>query len=82
MITGQLCKKFINTAGGQPWIALRGSSAMDMIKATLKTNKGDIHLELFKNAAPRTVANFIGLAEGPKEFTDPKTREKTNERAK
>lgn len=43
----------------------------------MKTNQGDIHLELFKNAAPKTVANFIGLAEGTKEFTDPKTRKKT-----
>ncbi len=43
----------------------------------MKTNQGDIHLELFKNGAPKTVANFIGLAEGTKEFTDPKTRQKT-----
>jgi peptidyl-prolyl cis-trans isomerase A (cyclophilin A) len=43
----------------------------------MKTNQGDIHLELFKNAAPKTVANFIGLAEGTKEFTDPKTGKKT-----
>lgn len=43
----------------------------------MKTNQGDIQLELFKNAAPETVANFIGLAEGTKEFTDPKTKKKT-----
>jgi peptidyl-prolyl cis-trans isomerase A (cyclophilin A) len=43
----------------------------------MKTNSGNIHLELFKNAAPKTVANFIGLAEGTKEFTDPKTNKKT-----
>ncbi len=43
----------------------------------MKTNSGDIHLELFKNAAPKTVANFVGLAEGTKEFTDPKTNKKT-----
>jgi len=39
----------------------------------IKTNHGDIFLELFPKEAPKTVANFIGLAEGTKEFTDPKT---------
>jgi peptidyl-prolyl cis-trans isomerase A (cyclophilin A) len=42
----------------------------------LKTSKGNIFLELFAKEAPKTVANFIGLAEGTKEFTDPKTGEK------
>jgi peptidyl-prolyl cis-trans isomerase A (cyclophilin A) len=32
---------------------------------------------LFEKEAPQTVANFIGLAEGTKEFTDPKTGKKT-----
>ena len=31
---------------------------------------GDIYLELFLDAAPKTIENFIGLAEGTKEFTD------------
>ena len=42
----------------------------------MKTSMGDIELELFQDAAPKTVANFIGLAEGNKEFTDSKTHEK------
>lgn len=45
-------------------------------KVLIKTNQGNIELELFEKAAPKTVANFIGLAEGTKEFTDPKTSEK------
>jgi peptidyl-prolyl cis-trans isomerase A (cyclophilin A) len=45
--------------------------------ATLHTNKGDIRLELFENDAPTTVANFVGLAEGTKEFKDPETGQKT-----
>ena len=41
----------------------------------IKTNMGDIYLELFAKEAPKTVENFIGLAEGTKTFTDPKTNE-------
>lgn len=36
--------------------------------ATLHTNRGDIVIELFGNHAPETVANFVGLAEGTKEY--------------
>ena len=44
--------------------------------ATLHTNHGDIRLELFPHHAPKTVENFVGLAEGSKEFSDPETGEK------
>ena len=37
-------------------------------KATLKTNHGDIVINLFPNHAPETVDNFVGLAEGTKEY--------------
>jgi peptidyl-prolyl cis-trans isomerase A (cyclophilin A) len=50
----------------------------DDLYATLKTNRGDIVIELFPNHAPKTVENFVGLAEGAKEWTDPKTRTKTS----
>ena len=36
--------------------------------ATLHTNRGDIVIELFGNHAPATVANFVGLADGSKEY--------------
>lgn len=42
----------------------------------LKTSKGDIYIELFAKEAPKTVANFLELAEGKKEFTDIKTGKK------
>ena len=44
--------------------------------ATLHTNHGDIRIELFPHHAPKTVENFVGLAEGSKEFSDPETGEK------
>jgi peptidyl-prolyl cis-trans isomerase A (cyclophilin A) len=41
--------------------------------AVLKTNHGDITVQLFQNHAPKTVRNFVELAEGTKEYTDPNT---------
>ena len=41
--------------------------------ATIKTNKGDIKVDLFDFQAPKTVANFIGLADGSKDWKDPRT---------
>jgi peptidyl-prolyl cis-trans isomerase A (cyclophilin A) len=43
------------------------------IFATLHTNAGPIRIELFPNHAPKTVANFVELAEGSKAYTDPRT---------
>ena len=48
--------------------------------ATLHTNHGDIVIELFPNHAPKTVENFVGLATGAKEWTDPRTGKKSNEK--
>jgi peptidyl-prolyl cis-trans isomerase A (cyclophilin A) len=41
--------------------------------ATLHTTQGDIRVNLFGNHAPKTVKNFLGLATGEKEWTDPRT---------
>jgi peptidyl-prolyl cis-trans isomerase A (cyclophilin A) len=46
------------------------------VYATLKTSMGDIVIQLFDDKAPKTVANFVGLATGTKEWIDPKTGEK------
>ena len=45
--------------------------------AILHTSLGDIEIDLFPNHAPKTVANFVELATGVKEWTDPRTKDKT-----
>ena len=46
------------------------------VYATFATSEGGFKVRLFDEEAPNTVANFTGLAEGTKEWTDPRTREK------
>ena len=46
-------------------------------RATIKTNLGDINVNLFPDHAPKTVRNFTGLAEGTQEWTDPKVKAKS-----
>src|ERR1044071_8808115 len=48
-----------------------------MTTATFDTTEGTFKVKLFDDKAPNTVANFVGLAEGTKEWTDPKTGQKT-----
>jgi len=43
------------------------------VYAHFTTNLGKFTVELFEKDAPKTVANFAGLADGTKEWTDPKT---------
>jgi peptidyl-prolyl cis-trans isomerase A (cyclophilin A) len=43
------------------------------LTATLRTNQGDIVLRLFPDHAPKTVRNFVELAQGSREWTDPRT---------
>lgn len=39
--------------------------------ATLRTSEGDIRIALFPDHAPKTVANFVGLADGSGEYSQP-----------
>ncbi|GGJ15490.1 peptidyl-prolyl cis-trans isomerase [Streptomyces brasiliensis] len=52
----------------------------EQLYATLKTNHGDIEVRLFPNHAPRTVANFVELAQGEREWTHPQTGVKSTDR--
>ena len=44
--------------------------------ARFVTSEGDFTVRLFDQEAPRTVENFVGLAEGSKEWSDPRTNQK------
>jgi len=46
------------------------------VYAEFITSEGNFTIELYERETPLTVANFIGLAEGTKEWTDPKTNQK------
>jgi peptidyl-prolyl cis-trans isomerase A (cyclophilin A) len=60
-------------------ILLGGVMAAQAAKqtATIETSEGTIVCELFADQAPNTVANFVGLATGTKEYTDPRTGKQT-----
>lgn len=44
--------------------------------AHFNTSEGNFTVQLFDKDAPKTVENFVGLAEGTKEWTDPKGGQK------
>jgi peptidyl-prolyl cis-trans isomerase A (cyclophilin A) len=44
--------------------------------AIFETSQGNIVIRLLEKEAPNTVANFVGLAEGTKEFTNERTSQK------
>ncbi|MDT0445939.1 MULTISPECIES: peptidylprolyl isomerase [unclassified Streptomyces] len=52
----------------------------EQLYATLKTNRGDIEVRLFPNHAPKTVKNFVELAEGSREWTHPATGQRSAEK--
>jgi peptidyl-prolyl cis-trans isomerase A (cyclophilin A) len=45
------------------------------LHARFETTEGNFTIRLFDQEAPLTVENFIGLAEGTKEWTDPRTNQ-------
>lgn len=52
----------------------------EQLTATLHTNHGDITLNLFPDHAPKTVRNFVGLAEGGQEWTHPESGVTSNDK--
>jgi peptidyl-prolyl cis-trans isomerase A (cyclophilin A) len=49
------------------------------VYANFTTSEGNFTIRLFDKEAPKTVENFVGLAEGTKEWTDPRTNQKTKQ---
>ena len=47
--------------------------------ATLHTTMGDIKIQLHEHRAPKTVANFVGLATGKRAWTDPNSGQQRND---
>jgi peptidyl-prolyl cis-trans isomerase A (cyclophilin A) len=52
---------------------------MAVMIATMQTTLGTIRIELYPNHAPTTVANFVGLATGEKEWRDPASGQPSHE---
>jgi peptidyl-prolyl cis-trans isomerase A (cyclophilin A) len=52
----------------------------DTLIATLHTNHGPIVVRLFPDHAPKTVRNFVELAEGGRQWTDPRTGRASTDR--
>ena len=50
-----------------------------MTTIIMRTSEGDITINLFDDKAPNTVANFLGLATGEKEWADPYTGQPSHE---
>jgi len=51
----------------------------EKLYAVIHTSMGDITVQLFADHAPQTVQNFVGLATGTKEWTDPRSRQQSTE---
>src|ERR1700729_268724 len=52
----------------------------EALTATLATTQGTVTVRLFPDHAPKTVRNFVELAEGGREWANPKTRAKTKDK--
>ena len=51
----------------------------DMTTVIMRTSEGDIRINLFDDKAPNTVANFLGLATGEKQWLDPMSGQPSND---
>ena len=52
----------------------------DTLTATLRTSQGTVIVRLFPDHAPKTVRNFVELAEGGRQWTDPRTGRTTTDK--
>jgi cyclophilin family peptidyl-prolyl cis-trans isomerase len=73
VLAALLCLSLTGLAGAQAPNASSTSAQPKEPTAVFETTAGNITCTLFPGQAPLTVANFIGLATGTKEWKDPKT---------
>lgn len=60
-------KKYLKSLNSRTLILMTQKTAT----AVVHTNQGDVRIDLFGNHAPKTVANFVGLAQGTQEYSQP-----------
>jgi peptidyl-prolyl cis-trans isomerase A (cyclophilin A) len=65
-----VCRSAIAVAQKEPTLA---------VTAEFVTSEGSFTVRLYDQEAPNTVANFVGLAEGTKEWTDPRTNQRVKQ---
>jgi peptidyl-prolyl cis-trans isomerase A (cyclophilin A) len=64
------------TANAVGAVGQKGTKLKPGTYAQFTTSEGKFTVQLFDKDAPKTVENFVGLAQGTKEWTDPNTGEK------
>ncbi len=76
MAAGAACTKKANDREIRGVLADRPAGTY----AYFETNQGDFLVRLFTERAPKTTGNFIGLAEGTKPYTHPKSKKQVTRR--
>jgi peptidyl-prolyl cis-trans isomerase A (cyclophilin A) len=68
----------VSLAVAQPLQAQKETKLKPGLYAHFDTTEGNFTIQLFEHEAPKTVANFVELAEGKKQWTNPRTGERTS----
>jgi peptidyl-prolyl cis-trans isomerase A (cyclophilin A) len=63
-------------SSSRPTTAAQKEPTLPGVYAEFVTSEGNFTVRLYEEEAPKTVQNFVGLAEGTKEWNDPRTNEK------
>ncbi len=77
-MAGALIALMVGIVGSEAASAEAKEKIQPELRAMIETTHGKITVVLYEKKAPKTVANFVGLATGAKEWTDPKTGKKVN----
>src|SRR5437016_10807148 len=72
VVAGQIPAKSTAKKGSTPKKSVTATPSKAPA-ATIHTSAGDMRCDLFPDKAPKTVSNFIGLATGKKDWTNPAT---------